>query len=318
MNLSIIIPHYNSPGLLKKLLDSIPKKENIEVIVIDDRSTKKIDKLHQLINNKNYNHITFLKNDKQNKGAGACRNIGLEKAKGKWVLFADADDYFLEGFYDIVSKYFDSNNDVVFFNPTSIYLDTGEKADRHDAYRERVLNYKNNKDLESEISLRYGYFVPWSKLIKRDFIEENNIRFDEVIASNDVMFSTKVGYYMDEFTISEEIIYCTTRNKGSLTVNESEKVFDARLGVYINRCNFLQENLGDDELKFISLTGQGFIFKSIKYRFGIKKVIYTCNKFRKNNIQLFEYELLNPIYLAKKFINHYYLHKKNKKYTIKD
>lgn len=300
LNLSIIIPHYNSPELLKKLLDSIPKKEDIEIIVIDDRSTKKIDKLHQLINNKNYNHITFLKNDKQTKGAGTCRNIGLEKAEGQWVLFADADDYFLEGFYDVVSKYFDSNNDVVFFNPTSIYLDTGEKADRHEAYRERVLNYKNNKDLESELSLRYGYSVPWSKLIKRDFIEENNIRFDEVIASNDVMFSTKVGYYMDEFTISEEIIYCTTRNKGSLTVNESEIFFDVRLDTYIKKYNYLKNRLSKKKMKYINMTGQEFLFKILKYRLGIQKFVSVYLKCKKNNLKLFEKKLLNPIYFLKK------------------
>jgi len=40
-DLSIIIPHYNIFELLRRLLDSIPKKDNIEIIVIDDKSDKK-------------------------------------------------------------------------------------------------------------------------------------------------------------------------------------------------------------------------------------------------------------------------------------
>ena len=42
-NVSIIIPHYNSPDLLAVLLDSIPEKEDIQIIVVDDNSTKKTD-----------------------------------------------------------------------------------------------------------------------------------------------------------------------------------------------------------------------------------------------------------------------------------
>lgn len=205
----------------------------------------------------------------------------------------------------------------MFFNPTSIYLDTGEKADRHYAYRERVLNYKNNKDLESEISLRYGCSVPWSKLIKRDFIEENNIRFDEVIASNDVMFSTKVGYYMDQFKVDADKIYCITRNKGSLTVTRSEEIFDSRLSVYINKINFLRERLPKEKMKYFTLTGQGFIFNSIKYKFGFKKTLDVIQKFRKNDIPLFDKKVLNPIYLFEKLRNHYFIERNSKKYISK-
>jgi len=60
--LSIIIPHYNSLELLVYLLDTIPKKDNIQVIVVDDKSTKKVEEFDLMIDDIKYSHITFLKN----------------------------------------------------------------------------------------------------------------------------------------------------------------------------------------------------------------------------------------------------------------
>jgi len=315
--LSIIIPHYNSPGFLKKLLKSIPRKKDIEVIVIDDRSTKKLKKLNQLMENNNFSDVIFLKNDKKSKGAGACRNIGLEKAKGDWVLFADADDYFLNGFYKVVSKYFNTNNDVVFFPPTSIYVDSGEKSERHENFVKVLNKYLEKQTRKNELYLKYNIPNPISKLIKKEFIEINGLRFDEVIASNDVMFSAKVGYHLEEFTVDTKIIYCITRNRGSLTVTRNEEVFDSRLYVHINKIKFMQDKLTEKDLSFFTFSGQGFIFNSIKYKFGIKKVIEVVKKFSEEDIPLFNKKIFNPIYLFRKLRRHYFIEKNNAKYISK-
>lgn len=223
------------------MLDSIPKKDNIEIIVIDDKSDKK--GFEEIVKEKKYEHVIFLRNNINKKGAGTCRNIGLEKATGKWVLFAGADDFFVEGFYEKVSKYFDSDYDVIFFTPTSIYIDTQEIADRHIGLERLLLNYINNPNALNELSLRYKFVTPCSKMIRRDFICKNDIMFEEVIASNDVMFSTKVGYHMKKFIVLNEIIYCITRRRGSLDVNMSEQVFDARLNEFIKYYHFLETKL---------------------------------------------------------------------------
>ncbi|MCF1685053.1 glycosyltransferase [Tetragenococcus halophilus] len=311
-NLTIIIPHYNSINSLSKLLDTIPSVNDIQIIIIDDKSENKVKS--KLVALSKRASATLLFNNTEKKGAGVCRNIGIENAKGKWILFADSDDLFVEGFYTNILYYFNSNNDVVFFPPTSIDLSDGEISDRHINKSKYMKNYLTNRTLENETYLRYFIVVPWSKLIRKEFIKKNFLYFDEIIASNDVMFSTKVGYYMKVFEVSTKIIYCVTKSKGTLTTNISEAVYISRLDTFIKQTNFLKKNLRDDELKYISFSGRTMIVNAIKYKLPIKTIFATIKKLHENNIEIFNWQLLNPVKLTnkiKKVLNSY---KKEKNY----
>ena len=123
MSLTIIIPHFNTSDLLQILLASIPQDKGIQTIVIDDQS--ELSHLKVIENLKSKYNFELYYNDLI-KSAGTCRNIGIKNAKGKWLLFADSDDYFLDEFYNSVSKYFDSENYVVFFPPTSVLRDNAK------------------------------------------------------------------------------------------------------------------------------------------------------------------------------------------------
>ena len=92
-NISIIIPYYKKKKYIKKTLDSINKQtyKNFEVLIVyDDECTKDLIYLKSLIKNKK-NYRIFKNNF--NMGAGYSRNIGIQKAKGKFIAFLDADDY---------------------------------------------------------------------------------------------------------------------------------------------------------------------------------------------------------------------------------
>ncbi|WNF37353.1 glycosyltransferase family 2 protein [Bacillaceae bacterium IKA-2] len=317
-NLSIIIPHYNSSDSLELLISSIPNIAGIEIIVVDDQSDlKHKDKLDEIRGINIQKNIFFHKNKSNTRSAGTCRNIGLRQAKGKWILFADADDFFVSNFYEIIRQYFQLTKDVIFLSPTSIESQTGNMSDRHKNYEKIINNYLQKADRKSELYLRFSFFVPWSKLLRRDFLMENNIFFDEVIASNDVMFSTKVGYYMKYFEVSNKVIYCVTRNNTSLTVNISEQVFDARVMVHINYCIFLTGNLNIEDLKFFDLRGSGYLLNVIKYRLGLKKLVSTYFLLRKSKIKVFDLKYFNPLYTIKRITSQFILYKKNKKYFLK-
>ena len=111
---SIIIAHYDIPDLLMRCLKSIPVSEDIQVIVVDDNSPN-ADTYLERYPELSRPYLEFIRASK-NGGAGYARNIGLDHAKGKWLLFADADDSFVERMLEMLSPYFDSSFDVIFFS----------------------------------------------------------------------------------------------------------------------------------------------------------------------------------------------------------
>lgn len=316
MKLTIIVPHYNSTKSLIKLIDSIPVEGDIETIIVDDNSDQSLADLEKFIQNQT-REIKFFKNDSQNKGAGACRNIGLQNASGEWILFADDDDYFVNGFYKTLLKYFDTHNDVVFFTPTSKEYNTNKITERHLPYKTIIDKYIEKHDLDSELELRYKFHVPWSKLYNSAFISKHHIFFDEILASNDIVFSAKTGYLMKKYEVSKEVIYCVTKKFGSLTVNTSQVVFDSRLQAYINYHNFLKANLDKSHLSYLDIGGAGYIVNSIKYKYGIKKTLDVYGTLKNNDIKIFNKKYINPMYVFKRIIFHYKGFKRDKKYFSK-
>ena len=85
INYSFIIPHRNVPHLLQRCIDSIPKRDDIQIIIVDDNSDPKIVNFECFPGlNEKCVEVYFTK---EGKGAGYARNIGLTYAKGKWFLF---------------------------------------------------------------------------------------------------------------------------------------------------------------------------------------------------------------------------------------
>lgn len=114
--LSIIIPNYNNGKFLNRCLDSIlsAKEQNIEVIVIDDGS---IDNSVQVLQKYNDYRLTYY--TQANKGVSATRNRGIELAKGKYITFCDADDYYTENAIDDLTGQINMTNedpDIFVFN----------------------------------------------------------------------------------------------------------------------------------------------------------------------------------------------------------
>ena len=95
MNFSIIVPFYNNISHINRIfltLKDYIDKDLCEIIIIDDCSKEKdFNALKKYIEKINGNNIFLIKNEK-NGGAAFSRQRGVEAAKGKYILFLDADD----------------------------------------------------------------------------------------------------------------------------------------------------------------------------------------------------------------------------------
>lgn len=286
---SVIIPHYNSVNSLNKLIDTIPIDETIQLIVVDDKSDEDVSDVEKKILLRGG---IFIYNTTDRKSAGTCRNLGLKEAVGTWLVFADADDYFLENAFDIMGTHFNSEADIIYFEPISRYINTECMAKRHKPFAKIVRQYSNSSDLERETILRYKFLPPWSRMIRNQIVCENEITFDEVPAGNDVMFSTKTAYYAGKIEAFTEQIYCITKSSGSLSTKRDMKNYWSRVEVYVCRYKFMQEILDVRKFGYAFPMGIRMLIEAIIQGYGIGFVTKIYCYFRKNHIKLFSWQVL--------------------------
>lgn len=280
---SLIIPHYNSSGKIRRLLRSIDigMSELLEIIIIDDGSEKyHIEKIDELINSEKILDINLIKNHSGNKGAGSARNIGLEVAKGEWVLFADADDYFEPNMSEKLESASKLPVDIVFFFPDTISEISGTVSDRNKVYLDLAKNFNENPTYDNELLLKFKYNVPWGKLIRKSLIIENNVKFDEVMVSNDIMFSAKLAMLAKKVMVIPVYLYVVTLSDETLTTKKNVSNFFTRVDVKKREELFLKNNLSKKDFKKVSefrilfFLKYGFIsgisfYESIKLLFNI-------------------------------------------------
>lgn len=258
---TIIIPHFNIPQLLRRLLMSIPQRDDVQVIVVDDCSTKHLNELVAL--RQEFNAVEWYDTG-TNGGGGKARNIGLRHAKGKYVLFADADDYFNLCFNQALDKYRNSNSDVIYFAFNSLDSDTFQNT--NDAGRiVAPINGCINNNLEN---VKFFYTTPWAKFIKRELILNNNIWFHETEISNDVYFSTNVDKFASVIEVDRTAIYCWTSRKLSVSRNVSpEKAFIRLIEDNIRRSYLKKKGIKDAHATYLPFV------MDIIYNSGNKKII---------------------------------------------
>jgi glycosyltransferase involved in cell wall biosynthesis len=187
----------------------------LEIIVVDDNSSPEfVDFSHFPGLNDCFVKVFFTK---EGKGAGYARNIGLSKALGKWLLFADADDFYTDCLSSFLDEYKYSLFDLIFYKAKCFNSATLVDARRNDQYHlnSYIDSYISSKAI-TESNLRFKTSVPWGKLIKKNLIDTNNIRFDETTKSNDVTFSYLVGYYAKSITVDDRFVYCVTLRDDSI------------------------------------------------------------------------------------------------------
>lgn len=283
---SIIIPHYNLGKSISKLLFSIKSEinENYEIIIVDDKSDEEyFNELKNTIRDIDINNIKLFTNTTIKKGAGVCRNIGMRHATGEWYIFSDSDDHFVSGFSSLFLKYVNNKADMVLFPPISTD-EYGNLTTRHDTFLTSFKKFQNNG---SEIYLRYDLPVVWSRMIRSSLIKKYQIRFDQTMASNDVMFALKVGHFSEEIIVEKNNIYSWNQQSNSITSSMTKDKFNDVIEVMIRRNQFLKSNLLFEDYKKLRKSAiKPLIISLLRYKFGLKHTLKVFYRLLKNDTVL--------------------------------
>lgn len=120
--LSIIVPVYNQQDLIIRALESIPKRKDIEVIIVDDGSTDNTFSNSALWVYGNKELDSRIIHLSQNKGLGNAKNEGFNNAKGEYITQLDSDDYLITEEYEKILNELDGT-DMIYCN---LELNSGE------------------------------------------------------------------------------------------------------------------------------------------------------------------------------------------------
>ena len=254
-NYSVIIPHFSRDGntmMLARAIASVPERNDIQVLVVDNSLTP----IHSnLFSDRSNVTILYSANERR---AGGARNVGIDYSDAKWLLFLDADDFFTADAFNVFDSHLESDNDVEFSLMTGAYSDDlSKRSDRGDFYANLV---RTCLATGNDTELRLKYRSPCAKMVSADLVNRNNIRFDEVPASNDVMFSLKVGLMANGIGCDARETYVATVNQGSLTKTTSLLNIESRFRVCLRRNSLLKE-YGYEKDSSVLL----FVFKSLQF-----------------------------------------------------
>ena len=163
--ISVIIPVYNKAPFLKRCLDTcVFQPRDNEFIIVDDGSTDGSGEICDEY--KKYPNFRIF--HKENGGVSSARNFGIEKARGKYITFLDADDEYPRGALTIMYKFRDGL--ITSFNHKRQYGDS----------LPRLRKYLSTGTY-SVYNRQTCWWGVWNKLYETDFIKKNKIRFDEQV-----------------------------------------------------------------------------------------------------------------------------------------
>ena len=177
---SLIMPFFNNKELVSKMIDSIRANtfEDWELLAIDDGSSN--DTLEYLSSFQKDKRIIFIKRETMPKGAQTCRNLGMDYAKGEFLMFVDSDDYITPSCIGKRVEMIEKRQDLDFMVfPSAVYVN--EVFETHAP--EDIFGYKVHNDDLKGFARRELPFIVWSNIYRADSLRKAHLLWDTKLLS---------------------------------------------------------------------------------------------------------------------------------------
>lgn len=227
--LTVVIPVYNTSVYLSRCIESVLNQtiNDIAVIIVNDGST---DDSEEIIK-KNYFKRPNLEyiNLEKNIGVGNARNLGIEKAKTKYITFIDSDDWIDAAYYENMLR-------IIEYDQSDICI-SGIKTEVDDVYSWKFrYQYPSHFIVDGNFCMhsltnQYNHDITISpivnnKIYKKSLISNNNILFDQSRRAQDLFFSFMVFIYTDKASICHDVFYHYYQRNFSATHNFTKQYVD--------------------------------------------------------------------------------------------
>ena len=180
--ISIIVPVYNTEKYLPLCIESILSQNysGFELLLVDDGSTDHSGAVCDKLAEKDSRIRVF---HKENGGVSSARNLGMDHAKGEWVLFMDSDDEMIHNGLNIMISKLSSNIDLAIYG-YEVYNDNGDKTySINNRITKQMTNLEAMAELFAASYYRYQGYI-WNKLFRKSVIDSSRLRF-----SNDIFYN---------------------------------------------------------------------------------------------------------------------------------
>lgn len=220
IRLSIIVPFYGVEKYIEECIRSlydqdIPQEE-YEVICVDDCSPDgSLGKIEELRAKNGWINLTILRHT-ENKRQGGARNTGLKAAKGEYIWFVDSDDYVMPNSMGRLLRCgYDGDADIVTFGYTSVYDNVLGISNERDSVilmkgEDYVFKLDNHRWYDKLIG-------PWRQIIRRCFLQDNNIQFVENVQYEDTDYLMRMYLMANKVVCLSDTYYFYRKNESSTT-----------------------------------------------------------------------------------------------------
>lgn len=246
---SVLVPIYNVETYLKQCLDSLINQtlKDIEFICINDGSTDSSAQILLEYSAKD-NRIKVI--NKENSGYGATMNIGLNAASGEYIGIVEPDDYVDKNMFE--DLYNIANNNSLDVVKSDFYFYTGTNNRARKAGKIKKQNTGKVMSVKDDLSILKIMPSIWSAIYKKDFLQENAIRFLETPGASyqDTSFAFKSLAAAKRLMFTDKAYLYYRQDNENSSVKSKSKVYAIcseweEISEFINKRPELKEIVND-------------------------------------------------------------------------
>lgn len=275
--ISVIIPVYNAEKYIESCLNAVlgQSYENIEVIVINDGSTDNSLKIIKKLKDKRLKII-----DRENCGAAYCRYQGAKIAKGKYIIFIDADDYIKPSYIKILHEQI-SKNKVDIVRCHFIKYKNGKGINEKSIIDEdKIFKKANYEPFIYDLLYNSIYFNSMCKqIINADILKNISIKNYDINYGEDVLYEMQIINNSKSIMIINDYLYFYRQNENSITYTKDLKIIKQKL---LSICKLHQIQL--ENIKNSKIKNKNKYYNFVANKFLKTLYLQYCNliKYSKN------------------------------------